>query len=56
MAQAARRTAWPSSEVEQAERQARGWADRLVEGHERISGRLGEWSRAAGRWPTCEGC
>jgi SRSO17 transposase len=41
MAQAARRTAWPSSEVEQAERQARGWADRLVEVHERISGRFG---------------
>jgi SRSO17 transposase len=41
MAQAARRSAWPSSEVEQAEQQARVWADGLVELHERIGGRLG---------------
>ena len=41
MAQAARRLAWPSSEVEQAEKQARVWADRLVEVHERIGGRFG---------------
>ena len=41
MAQAARRLAWRSSEVEQAEKQARVWADRLVEVHERIGGRFG---------------
>jgi SRSO17 transposase len=41
MAQGARRLAWPSSEVEQAEKQARVWADRLVELHQRIGGRLG---------------
>jgi SRSO17 transposase len=41
MAQAARRLAWRSSEVEQAEKQARVWADRLVELHERIGGRFG---------------
>jgi SRSO17 transposase len=41
MAQAARRLAWPSGEVEQAEQQARAWADGLVELHERIGGRFG---------------
>jgi SRSO17 transposase len=41
MAQAARRLAWPSSEVEQAEKQARVWADGLVELHQRIGGRFG---------------
>src|SRR4029453_107793 len=41
MAQAARRSAWPSSEVVQAEKQARVWADGLVELHERIGGRFG---------------
>jgi SRSO17 transposase len=41
MAQAARRLAWPSGEVEQAEKQARAWADGLVELHERIGGRFG---------------
>jgi SRSO17 transposase len=41
MAQAGRRVAWPSSEVEQAEKQARVWADRLVELHERIGPRFG---------------
>src|SRR4029453_16207877 len=40
MAQAARRSAWPSSEVEEAEQQARVWADGLVELHERIGGRF----------------
>jgi hypothetical protein len=56
MAQAARRSAWPSSEVEQAEKQARVWADGLVELHERIGGRFGRWSRGAGRWPTYRDC
>jgi hypothetical protein len=41
MAQAARRSARPSSEVEQAEKQARVWADGPVELHERIGGRFG---------------
>jgi SRSO17 transposase len=41
MAQAARRSAWPSSQVEQAEKQARVWADGLVEVHEGIGGRFG---------------
>src|SRR5215216_4747694 len=40
MAQAARRSAWPSGEVEEAEKQARVWADGLVELHERIGGRF----------------
>src|SRR4029453_17521065 len=41
MAQAARRLAWLGSEVQQAEKQARVWADGLVELHERIGGRFG---------------
>jgi SRSO17 transposase len=41
MAQAVRRSAWPSGEVEQAEKQARVWADGLVELHQRIGGRFG---------------
>jgi hypothetical protein len=41
MAQAARCSAWPSSQVEQAEKQARVWADGLVELHERTDGRFG---------------
>jgi SRSO17 transposase len=41
MAQAVWRLAWPSGEVEQAEQQARIWADGLVELHERIGGRFG---------------
>jgi hypothetical protein len=41
VAQAARRSAWPSSQVEQAEKQARVWADGLVELHERTGGRFG---------------
>ena len=41
MAQAVRRLAWPSSEVEQAEKRARVWADGLVELHQRIGGRFG---------------
>jgi hypothetical protein len=41
MAQPAPRSAWPSSKVEQAEKQARVWADGLVELHERIGGRFG---------------
>jgi hypothetical protein len=56
MAQAARRSAWPSSEVQQAEKQARVWADGLVVLHQRIGGGSGAWSRAGGRWPTCKGC
>ena len=36
-----RRSAWPSSKVEQAEKQARVWADGLVELHQRIGGRFG---------------
>src|SRR2546423_13855115 len=41
MVQAARPSAWPSGEVEQAEKQARVWADGLVELHQRIGGRFG---------------
>ena len=41
MAQAVRRSAWPSGEVEQAEKQARVWADGLVGLHQRIGGRFG---------------
>jgi SRSO17 transposase len=41
MAQAARRSAWPSSEVQQAEQQARVWADGLVVLYQRIGGRFG---------------
>jgi hypothetical protein len=41
MARAARRSVWPSGEVEQAEKQARVWADGLVELHQRIGGRFG---------------
>src|SRR5215213_9460868 len=41
MAQAARRSARPSGEVEQAEKQAQVWADGLVELHDRIGGRFG---------------
>jgi SRSO17 transposase len=41
MAQAARRLAWLGSEVQQAEKQARVWADGLVVLHERIGGRFG---------------
>jgi hypothetical protein len=41
MAQAVRRSAWPSGEVEQAEQQARVWAEGLVELHQRIGGRFG---------------
>ena len=41
MAQPARRSAWPSGEVEQAEKQVRVWAGGLVELHQRIGGRFG---------------
>jgi hypothetical protein len=41
MAQAVRRLAWPSGEVEQAKKQARVWADGLVELHQRIGWRFG---------------
>src|SRR5918993_3835587 len=41
MAQAVGGLAWPSGQVEQAEQQARVWADGLVELHERIGGRFG---------------
>jgi len=41
MAQAARRSAWPSNQVQQAEKQVRVWADGLVELHQRIGGRFG---------------
>jgi SRSO17 transposase len=40
MAQAARRSGWPSGEVGEAEKQARVWADGLVELHERVGGRF----------------
>jgi hypothetical protein len=56
MAQAARRSAWPSRGVVQAEQQARVWADGLVELHQRIGGGWGGWRRAAGRWPTYRAC
>jgi hypothetical protein len=41
MAQAVRRSAWLSGQVEQAEKQAWVWADGLVELHQRIGGRFG---------------
>jgi SRSO17 transposase len=41
MARGGQRSAWPSSEVEHAEKQARVWADGLVQLHERIGGRFG---------------
>jgi hypothetical protein len=41
MAQAARHSAWPSGEIEQAEQQARVWANGLIELHERIGRRFG---------------
>jgi hypothetical protein len=41
MAQPARRLAWLGSEVQQAEKQARVWADGLVVLHKRIGGRFG---------------
>jgi SRSO17 transposase len=41
MGQAVRRSAWPSGQVEQAEKQAWVWADGLVELHQRIGGRFG---------------
>src|SRR4029453_4440726 len=41
MAQAARRLAWLGSEVPQAEKPARVWAEGRVELHERIGGRFG---------------
>jgi hypothetical protein len=41
MAQTARGSAGPSGEVEQDEKQARVWADGLVELHQRIGGRFG---------------
>jgi hypothetical protein len=48
MGQAVRRSAWPSSEVQQAEKQARVWAaDGLVVLHERIGGRFGSPNRPA---------
>ena len=47
MAQAARRSAWPSSQVQQAENQARVWADGLVVLHERIGGRFRAGGAAA---------
>jgi hypothetical protein len=53
MAQAARRSAWPRSEVEQAEKQARVWADGLVELHQRIGGRFGRVEPRVGRWSAC---
>jgi SRSO17 transposase len=41
MAREGRRSAWPSSEAEQAEKQVRVWADGLVELHQRIGSRFG---------------
>jgi hypothetical protein len=41
MAQAVRRSGWPSGQVEQAHKQARVWADGLVVLHQRIGGRFG---------------
>ena len=40
MARGAQRSAWPSSGVEHAEKQAQMWADGLVELDERISPRF----------------
>jgi hypothetical protein len=56
MAQAVRHSAWPSGEIEQAEKQARVWADGVVSCTSASVGDLGGWSRAVARWPTCEGC
>ena len=56
MAQAVRRSAWPSGEVEQAESRPgygqMGWSSCTSAS---VGGSVG-WSRAAGRWPTFEGC
>jgi hypothetical protein len=55
MVQAVRRLAWLSSEVEQAEKPAPVWADRLVELQERIGGRFGRVEprcRRAGYHPS----
>jgi hypothetical protein len=51
MGQAARRLAWSSREVEQAEKQARVWADGLSSCTSASVGCLGEWSRAVACWP-----
>ena len=56
MAQVARRSAWPSSQVEQAEKQARVWADGLVELHQRIGGRFGRVEPRRRALASCEGC
>jgi hypothetical protein len=56
MAQAVRRSAWPSSEVEQAEKQVRVWADGLVELHERIGGRFGRVEPRRRALAYLEGC
>jgi len=56
MGQAVRRSAWPSSEVEQAEKQARVWADGLVVLHERIGGRFGRVEPRRRALATCKGC
>jgi hypothetical protein len=56
MGQTARRLAWSSREVEQAEKQARVWADGLSSCTSASVGGSGEWSRAIACWPTCRAC
>jgi hypothetical protein len=56
MGQAVRRSAWPSSEVQQAENQARVWADGLVVLHERIGGWFGRVEPRRRALATCKGC
>jgi hypothetical protein len=54
MAQPARRSAWPSGEIEQAEKQARVWADGLVEPRRRalayLRGLLSQVERKHSWW------
>jgi hypothetical protein len=59
MAQAARRLAMPDVQVRQTEKQARVWADGLVELHHRISPRFGRIEprrRALGYLGYLQGC
>jgi hypothetical protein len=56
MVQAARRSAWPSSEVEQAEKQAWVWRTGWSSYTRASVGGSGGWSRAIVRWPTCRDC
>jgi hypothetical protein len=56
MAQGAQRSAMPSAQVKQTAKQARVWADGLVELHERTGRGSAGWNRAAGRWAISRAC